>query len=179
MKDWKKAVLWTLVGFCMISVIVSIFGLVAFLQMAATEISSIFIVESERSLFVISGALAVVFAVVCVVLIAVVIMFIAKGKQLHSLKLMIVFLVVTFVISLFFTIFAFCTVPILEKDNINLYRYTVFFYGTFVHCQSYLSAVLSTFVPLMIADGILLGYLIHTKKQKQEGTSETSVSDPQ
>ncbi|MCH5155121.1 MAG: hypothetical protein J1F69_00795 [Clostridiales bacterium] len=181
MKDWKKAVLCSLVGFCLISAIVGLFGLITFLQMSTTKIFSLRIADEERTLFVVTSVLSLVFAIGCIVLIAIVIMFFVKGKQLQFFKIVRILLAVISAVSVFFTIFAFCLPSILNiilKSNVDYILEFDLEYTSFVHYQSCLSAILSTFIPLLIADGIIIGYLIYTKvKQKQDGISDTSVSE--
>lgn len=75
--------------------------------------------------------------------------------------------------------YAFLTPTILKISIFKAYNsYGELYYAIYAHYETYLSAALSTFVPLLIAAGILLGYWLYTKKHlTQEGTDVTTAPE--
>lgn len=180
MKDWKKAVLWVLVGYCIISVAAGIFGIISFVQMAELHISNLGMSDAARTIFADNSAWALALSIVCVVLIAIAIALSAKCKNAKYTIPIIAILIAIFAISLFFVIYSYCTLPALEDATSNRNaKDTTFAYTTFVHYQTYLSAMLSTFLPLLIADGLILAYIIYTTVQQKRGRAEPTNSELQ
>lgn len=178
MKDWKKAALWVLVGFCLVSVIGSIFSLGAFLQMESTEIENFLVRDELKDFFIDITTWTLVGAIVCVALIVVATIYSAKSKNLKLLILVLVTLIVTFVISIFFIVFSYCILPYLKLYNETFrafygstspYPSKIYYmyYRAFYHYESYLSTAVSVFLPLLIASGLIFGYLIYKAKQQQ------------
>ncbi|MDE7439262.1 MAG: hypothetical protein K2N23_01960 [Clostridia bacterium] len=178
MKDWKKAVIWALVGFCLIIVVMGIFELSSFLQMALTRNSSIGIGKNVRNFYTYVTISALVCAV-CVALIVVMAVFFAKNNERDTCKLILAFLIIALVISLFFVVFSFCTLSIFKGKEFHSFNsYEEIYYDNFIYYQTYLSAMLSTFVPLLIAGGLVLGYLIYgLKSKKSEEISDKAEED--
>ena len=173
MKDVKKTVLWVLVGFCMISVIAGLFSLFAFLQMATMDIDSIGLGKAEEKFFTASTAVAVVCAVACVAFIIYTAIQFLKNNQPEKSKLVSAFLIVTIILSAVFIVYPFLTPSIFKLDNDTFMAYKtdfftgktdILYYSTFLHYQTYLSAILSTFIPLLISSGLILGTVICRKK---------------
>ena len=187
MKDWIKTVIWVLVGFCMISVAAGIFNIAAFLQMIQLKIYNFGINDDARTLFTVNSTFALLLSIACVAITVVVIILSAKSDGAKYVKPLIVLMIIVFAISLFFLIYSYGTLPILEGNTKNFTgsvydsnKNQSFIYNVFVHYQTYLSSLLSTFLPLMIADGLLCGYLICIIKQrKRDKLSQPTETQPQ
>lgn len=182
MKDWKKAVLWVVVGFCLVSVLGSIFSLGAFLQMASINIYNLSIGNKLKSFFIDVTTWTLVGAVVSVALIVTATIYSATSKKLKLLGLILAVLIITFVISIFFIVFSYCILPYIDYYNNRYYAfsssYHQMYYESFFHFQSYLSATVSLFFPMLIAGGLIFGYLIcKAKQQKREKIVETTDTE--
>lgn len=181
MKDVKRTVLWVLVGFCIISVLVGIFNLFAFLQMSTTKITQVGIDEEESTFFMANTLAAILCAILCVALVFVAIMKVLKNGGSEKPKFILGILIAALVISVLFVVYPFLTPTILKAgndtfDSFNDYGY--FYYSTFAHYQSYLSAALSTFIPLFIAAGLVFGNVIcRINFQKPEETQPTETGN--
>ncbi len=178
MKDWKKAVLWTLVGFCMISAVASVFSIISLIQMLTLDLTSRNINEEARQVYLGLTSAELVCAIACISFIVVTAVFFAKKREGDKKKLTFGFLIATVVISAALIVFAFFTLFVFKHKKFGVFG--SWSNGSvssthFVYYQTYLSAMLSTFLPLLIAGGIILGYLIYgAKKQKSaEVAAET------
>lgn len=172
MKDWKKAVLWALVGFCMISAVVGVFNIVSFLQMETLDITTLY-VEETRPFYLSVTSISLLCAMTCIAFVIVTVVFFAKNAEGAKKKLINGFLIAVVTASAFFIVFAFCTQFVLSVEDFNAFNeYNEMYYSDFVNYQSYLSAMLSTFLPLLIAGGILLGYMRYLFKTKNSEATE-------
>ena len=174
MKDWKKSVLWTLVGFCAISVIIGIFNLFSFLQTESTDITSIGIEKTARDFYIGITVAAIACTVVAVALIVTTVIYFAKNKECDKRKFIFNSMITIIVVSAVFVVFAFCTQYVLKADTFEAFgdESGRFYYNDYYHYQTYLSAMLSTFLPLLIAGGIIFGYLIYSKKAQNSEVTE-------
>lgn len=175
MQDVKKTVLWVLVGFCMISVLVGIFNLIAFLQMSTTKISQISLEDAESTFFMANTLAAILCAILCVVLVLIASMKFLKNGVSAKPKFILGLLIVALVICVLFIVYPFLTPTILKAGNDTFDSFSgsgYFFYGTFSYYQSYLSATLSTFIPLFIATGLVLGNVICRIKFQKPAEAE-------
>ena len=173
MKDVKRTVLWVLVGFCMISVVMGIFNQFAFLQIVTTDISSLSTAGGKEENFF---AISTISSIVCTLL-GVAFVFVAfkkflKDEKTGNLKCVFGFLIAALAISLIFIVYSFLTLTILKAGSDALETCTgdgYLYYSAFVHYQTYLSATLSTFIPLFISAGLILGNAVcRIKFQKPE-----------
>lgn len=175
MKDVKRTVLWVLVGFCMISVLISLFNLFAFLQMETTKINQISIDDAESTFFTVSTIAAIICAIVGVALVGLATIQFLKHNKPEKSQSVLVLLIAALVICIIFVVYAFLTPTILKAGNDTFDSFGsdgYFYYGSFTHYQSYLSATLSTFVPLFIAAGLVLGNVICRVKFQNPETAE-------
>lgn len=182
MKDVKKTVLWVLVGFCMISVVVGLFNLFEFLQMATIKIGSISLGKNEAKFFKGNAVATVILAVLAVALVAASFTLFLKHKKCEKSKAVLVLLIVALVICLFFIVYSFCVPTILKNGNSKYNSYNVYgdlYYASFVHYQTYLAAALSTFIPLFIAAGLILGNVICRAKFQKPEIAEHADTDNQ
>ena len=185
MKDWKKAVLWVLVGFCLVSVIGSIFSLGAYLQTVSIGVDNLQNNDKTTSFFIDITTWTLVSTIICFALIVVATIYSAKSKKLKLLKLVLVALGITFVISIFFIVFSYCIPAYLKFYNrtfvafcMNNNTVNYMYYSVFFHYQSYLSTAVSIFLPILIAGGLIFGYLLCKAKQlKQENISEQTTAE--
>ena len=176
MKDVKRTVLWVLVGFCVISAFFGIFNLFASLQMLTTKISQLGIWGNGKTCLMGSTIAALVCAILCLVAVVLATVFFIKSKHSKMNVLILILIIATAVISVFFTVYPFLIPTILkaidDKHNPLYYEGTLS-YSIFVHYQTYLSAALSTFLPMLVSSGLVLGNVIcRAKFQKQDEVEE-------
>ena len=181
MKDVKKTVLWVLVGFCMISVLVGIFNLIAFLQMVTNNIYSLSSADGKEEIFYTASTIV---AMLCAIL-SVAFVFIASMKFLKNggsekPKFILGLLIAALAISVLLIVYSFLTLTIIKVgDGVLCELYEGYLdYAIFVHYQTYLSAALSTFIPLFVAAGLVLGNVIcRMKFQKPEEVEHTEAEN--
>lgn len=193
MKNVKKAVFWVLIGFCIISVISSLLSLFSFLQMTTFKIKNLEISDTMRSFFKNNTITALILGIVGVVLVAVlgVLLTIDKGDKITKYIIAAILIVAIISISIYFIVHAFYTPSIFKGDNDkfesfdktfnkNENTYTWWFkYPSFVNYQSYLSAVVSTFLPLLIIAGLMAGSLICKIIPKKPAVEEQAEAESQ
>lgn len=182
MKDWKKAVLWVVVGFCLVSVIGSIFSLGAYLQMESIKIENLQLTDEARKFFTELTTWTLVCSIVCFALIVTATIYSATSKKLKLLGFILAVLIIIFVISVFFIVFSYCVLPYLEFYVKRLGAFnndkSKMYYSAFYHYESYLSTTVSAFMPILIAGGLIFGYLIcKAKQQKREKISEQTNTE--
>ena len=174
MKDWVKTVIWVLIGFCLISAFVGIFELFAFLQTCSHQVRNLEINDKTKTLLIVATAVSIVGAVASVAIIAVTIKTIVKDVK--NKKRIVARLVAVLVVSILLIVLSFLSLELLRIEAFGAVSgWNSMYYEEFSHCQLYLSAALSTFLPLLVAAGTELGYyLFNLKKQKAE---QTAIAD--
>lgn len=177
MKDVKRTVLWVLVGFCMILVLVGIFNLIAFLPMVTNNISALSDAGGkEETLFTASAIVTILGAILSVAFVFVASMKFLKNGVGEKSKFILGLLIAALVLCVLFIVYPFLTLTIIKVGDDVFYELFGGYldYGTFVHYQTYLSAALSTFIPLFIAAALILGNVIcRLKFQNPEVTKHT------
>lgn len=180
MKDIKRTVLWVLVGVCMISVLVGIFNLIAFLQMSTTKITQVGIDEAESTFFMANTLAAILCTIAGVAFVFVAIMKFLKNSVNEKPNLILGLLIAALAICVVFIVYSFIMPAILKAGNDtfdSFNSYDKIYYSTFLHYQTYLSAVLSAFLPLFIAAGLVLGNVICRIKFQKPETVETAAPE--
>ena len=179
MKDWVKTTIWVVICFCLVSAFIGIFELFSFLQLAGQRVQNIGIGNETRTYFTANTAVDIVCAVASITMIVVTAIVIAKGGK--NKKLIIVLLAVVLATSVLLAVFPFFTIEILKNREFAAVRYDgMIYYAEFTHYQAFLSATLSTFLPIMISAGAILGYyLFNAKKQEatQSNAPETATKE--
>ena len=176
MKDWVKTTLWVIIGFCMVSALAGIFQLFAFLQVSGQRVQGLWISDETMSFFTVNTAVTVACAVAAVALIVFVIVELAKGSR--NKKLIIAILAVVLVIAIFFAVYPFMTMEMLKNEKYESFRDDGAMYTEdYSHCESFLSAALSTFLPILISAGTALGYFLFNAKKPNATATETENAE--
>ena len=182
MKDVKRTVLWVLVGFCMISVLAGVFNLIAFLQMVTNNISSLSTAgDKEEIFFTASTIAAILCAIISIAFVFVAIMKLLNNSGSEKSKFIFGLLIAALAICVLFIAYSFLTLTILKAGNdvFEVVYNDYLNYSAFVHYQSYLSAALSTFIPLFIAAALVLGNVVCRMKFQNPETAEPADAENQ
>ena len=175
MKDWKKAVLGSAIAFCLILAILGIFSLVGVVQMTVLKIRvrnvGEFVDETFQREIQIASFCALALCVVCVITLVfcAVGLFWSENTRLSIKRAAMVCTIVIAVVSVAFIITALCLRNKIPPYN-DSYPDSIE-YNDFLYHQSLLSAVFSSFVPLLIGVVLLLGYLFCKSKKHEEVTA--------
>ena len=160
MKDWKKVVLGSAVAVCLISTIIGIFSLVGVVQMAFLKIrvsgAGVFVGDVfQRDIQTISTcALIICAACVAVLVLCGVFLFWRDNAKPRMKKAATVLIIVIAAIAVASIIASFCMSE--RFSPFNMYYPDDVDYNDFVFYQSYLSAALTAFVPLLIGAVLLI-----------------------